>query len=71
VRCEIGGRRAGVARFTPLFSAIAEARSTDSSDERCSSNSAVSAVFSDALAFMTMHSCRGLADLGLTPDTGT
>jgi hypothetical protein len=27
-------------------------------------------VFTDTLASMTKHSCRALADLGLTPDTG-
>jgi hypothetical protein len=36
-----------------------------------SSISAVSAVFTDTLASMTKHSCRGLADLGLTLDTCT
>jgi hypothetical protein len=33
--------------------------------------SAVSAVFTDTLASMKKHSCRAVADLGLTPDTGT
>jgi hypothetical protein len=38
---------------------------------RRSSNSAVSAVFTDTLASMTKHSCQAFADLGMTPDTGT
>ena len=36
-----------------------------------SSNSAVSAAFTDTLASMTKHSCWAFAHLGLTPDTGT
>jgi hypothetical protein len=41
-------------------------------DFSCSSNSAVSAVFTDALAFMTKHSCRGLPTSASrrTRDTG-
>ena len=41
------------------------------SDDCTSSNSAVSAVFTDTLASVTKHSCRVFADLGLIPDTGT
>jgi hypothetical protein len=37
---------------------------------RFSSNAAVSAVFTDTLASTKKHSCRVLADLGLSPDTG-
>jgi hypothetical protein len=45
------------------------ARST--TDECSSSNSAVSAVFTDTLASRTKHSSPAFADLGLTPATGT
>jgi hypothetical protein len=38
-------------------------------DAWVSSNSAVSAVFTDTLASMSKHSCSAFADLGLTPDT--
>jgi hypothetical protein len=36
-----------------------------------SSNSAVSAAFTDTLVYVTKHSCRAFANLGLTPDAGT
>jgi hypothetical protein len=50
---------------------VSERLARREADAWVSSNSAVSAVFTDTLASVTKDSCRAFADLGLAPDTGT
>jgi hypothetical protein len=64
-----------LARWAPtaalLHQAVIGPRSFETARHaRRSSIAAVPSDFSDTLASMTKHSCRALADLGLTQDPG-